>query len=168
MILLAEISKLERRAIFGFALLPLAFFAIHLVDLAIQDYNLSVSDHQYELYLQATGAPRLQIVACDFGTNQLPAFSFLSLFIFLTLIRPTRFIAATALTMLCSALVSMRVYRHFDLSLNAGVFNYRETSWGEMFSMWYWDIVGVTVALPMLIWLVSIVWRLHRPGMTLK
>src|SRR5687768_808819 len=103
------ISTPERTAILLLSFIVFAFFASSLLPAIIDNYNESVAETQRELLREAGSAQSISFGISD--CRRLPAgLHLMTFFIFLSLLRPKRFIAATVLALFYLGLMLFALY----------------------------------------------------------
>ncbi len=137
------------------ALIVFAFFASFFISVGIDNYNNSVAEKQAQLLREAGSRPAISFGIYSFW--RLPAgLHLITFLIFLSLIKPNRFIAPLVLVVLYAGLLMWSLYvRPGEIYYSAGFF-------GNLFRrMDLWDYVGMAFILIMLMWLLSILYRIR-------
>ena len=155
------ISKKERITLLVFAFLAFSFFAFFIWDRAIDSYNNSVVQEQNERRAQAGGRPAISFSVDDF--RPLPGgFNLLTLFIFLALIRPKKFIVSTSLTILYGVLLLISLFIRLDGEGALGGKDFYSDPFVELFHKTnIFDYAAGFFILVLLTWQISILWRIH-------
>lgn len=161
------ISHFERRAVLTFALLPIILLVAFFVSEAINSYNRDVADQQAEMFAEAIGRDRIRF-SKGWGSPGPGLLQFFPVLIVLSLIRPKRFLVAGSFALVNVLMVIIAIYLQLDFLHTLGSTNYvGATGLAAFVDLWFWYIFPLTFALPLLLWLFTIIWRVHRSSQML-
>jgi hypothetical protein len=160
------VSRFERRAIIALALIPVILVVLFLVSEGISDYNDRVADRQEELSAKASGRDRINFAVDDFGRSRPGGVHIVSLFIVFAVIKSKRFVVPVILTLLYIGLILIGAYLRLVNLQNIGLVNYGPTDPLEFVDFWFWHLFALVFAIPLFLWLLTIIRRLHQPRLT--
>lgn len=144
-----SISKLEKRTILVFSLFAFLFVFFFFAYEAIQTYRSKPTSINFAVHDPVPRTP--------------PGFHLITLPIFLSLIRPRRFLFATVLTALYAGLLLLSFYLRVDgESFLGGPIPGDPGFFKEMYlKTWIWDYVAIVFLVVLLPWLLSILYRIR-------
>ncbi len=155
-----SISKRERFLLLSFSFVAFALFAVGIFSEAIQAYNFSVIEHQRELARRSGAKDIISFAACGGLDYGIALFNLMVLPVFLSLIRPGKYVLSTVLTLLYATVLTLSVLSRLDGRGGLGSENFFTDPWYELWMKTSIDdyFAGFVIAV-LLIWQGSILLR---------
>lgn len=156
------IRRKERYALLLFSFLVFALVASVISWQAIASYNKSVEQAQNDLHREA-GGQVISFAACGGPSYTVAGLNLITFFIFLSFIRPRRFIVSSVLILFYAALFCYGIFARLNGEGTLGSKDFFTDKWYELYMKTYhMDYLIALIITTFLAWQFTIIWRIIR------